>query len=187
MRRTRSHIITLAAGLLGASLLTAKGGKTPPAPDRIEVIAHIPLSGSHVVHLTMGTHWRRDYIYLDRGSGSPVVVFDVTHPAAPKETGTLAIPSQGARGDVTAVVGTAVLVGSVEPAPAPQAVTIMSFADAEHPKVVQQFSGVTAMLKDEARGLIYLANPDGLWVLRLNPATDVEAEEEYEHYVRYNP
>jgi len=68
-----------------------------------------------------------------------------------------------------------------------QTVTVLSFADPEHPTVARQFSGVTFMLKDASRGLIYLVNSDGLWVLRVEPATDIQLQKEYEHYVLYNP
>jgi hypothetical protein len=63
---------------------------------------------------------------------------------------------------------------------------LVSFADPAHPKVVRQFSGVTCLLKDSARSLIYLTNGEGLWVLRESPATDIELQKQYEHDVIYN-
>ena len=42
------------------------------------------------------------------------------------------------------------------------------------------------MLEDSSRGLIYLANTEGLWVLRPVPATDTELEKEYEEYILYS-
>ena len=63
---------------------------------------------------------------------------------------------------------------------------MLSFADPEHPTVVRQFLGVIAMLKDTSRDLIYLINSDGLWVLRVEPATDVQLEKQYARYVLYN-
>ena len=44
--------------------------------------------------------------------------------------------------------------------------------------MARQFSGVTSMLKDTSRGLVYLANAEGLWVLRLDPAADAELQKE---------
>ncbi len=67
-----------------------------------------------------------------------------------------------------------------------QTVTVLSFADPEHPTVGRRFLGVTSMLKDTSRGLIYLVNSDGL-VLRVEPAADIQLQKEYEHYVLYNP
>jgi hypothetical protein len=184
--------------ILGASLLVGiarpaaaeKGGFTPPAPDRIDVIAHFPLSGGPVTHLTVGAHWQNNYLYLDRGGESPVSILDVTNPAAPAAAGELDVPKEEAGGKLSAVVGTAALIASSPSAAAQQAtkqiVTILSFADPEHPTVVRQFPGVTAMLKDTSRDLIYLINSDGLWVLRVEPATDVQLEKQYARYVLYN-
>lgn len=171
--------------LLAAPILAAKGGETTPGSDHIDVIAHFSLSGGPVVQLSSGVHWRRNYLYLSHGSGNPVTILDVTDPTTPKPSGTLDLPKQQADGNVSAAVGSAVLVSSSTAAPVPQTVTILSFADAEHPQVVQQFSQVTSMLKDPSRGLIYLTNPQGLWVLRLDPATDLQLQKDYDHYLRY--
>jgi hypothetical protein len=176
----------LAAALLAGPSLAGKENLTPSNADRIHVIAHIPLAGEPVVQLTSGVHWRRSYLYLVHGSGAPVTILDVTDPAKPKETGKLDVPEQEANGTMTAAVGTEVLLTSSVSTPTPQTVTIVNFADQAHPRVVQQFSGVTSVLKDRSRGIIYLTNPEGLWVLRLDPATDMELQKEYEKYVLYN-
>jgi hypothetical protein len=39
------------------------------------------------------------------------------------------------------------------------------------------------MLKDCLAGVIYLVNSVSLRVLRVEPATDIQLEKEYEHYV----
>ena len=185
MRKVIAYPLLCAALLVTAPLLAGKDNQTPSGTDHIDVIAHIPLSGGPVVQLTSGTHWRRDYLYLGHGTVNAVTVLDVTDPTAPKAVDTLDLALPEAKGNVSAVVGNAVLVTSRASAPAPQTVTILSYADPEHPKVARQFSGVTSMLKDTSRGLIYLANAEGLWVLRLDPATDVELEKEYQNYLLY--
>jgi hypothetical protein len=142
------------------------------------------------MQLTTGSHWRTDYLYLDHADGSPVTILDVTNPAAPFVSGQIDIPNQDAGGRLGAVVGTAALVAlpasSERPQTIPQTIEILSFAEPEHPSVVRQFAGVTSMLKDETRGLMYLANVEGLWVLRMEPATDVQLEKQYEHHVLYS-
>jgi len=192
MRNSRVYWMILAASLLAAAPLSAAGknGSNPPAPDRIEVIAHLPLSVAPVIKLATGTHWQKDYLYVDYGPAGRVTILDVTNPAAPAAVGELDVPKQEAGGNLSAVVGNAALIASSPSAPAqetmPQTVTVMSFADPERPKVARQFSGVTSMLKDNSRGLIYLVNSEGLWVLRVEPATDVQLEREYAQYVLYN-
>lgn len=87
-------------------------------------------------------------------------------------------------------MGTAALMTSAEPAStqqtAAETVTILSFAEPEHPTVVRRFPRVTAMLKDTARELIYLADSNSLWVLRVEPAADPQLEKEYAQYVLYD-
>jgi hypothetical protein len=191
MRNVKCFAMLGAALVAGTPfLLAANKPVATPERDRIEVIAHLPLSGGPAVQLTSGYHWRRNYLYVSHGPKAAVEVFDVTEAATPKATAQLDIPQQQASGIVAAVVGTAALVASPAsnpaPAPAPRTISILSFADPEHPALVRRFDGVTAMLKDPSRGLVYLANPEGLWVLRMEPATDVELEREYDHQILYN-
>jgi hypothetical protein len=157
-----------------------------PEPDRIVVIGHLPLSGGPIVQLTVGDHWRRNYLYVDHGAARPITILDVTDATTPKATGELDIPIQESNGNLDAVVGTAALVASAPPLPLKQTVTIMSFADPEHPTVERQFEGVTAMVKDLPRGLVYLADAGGLWVLELKSAPDTELDEQYRKYLLYN-
>ncbi|HXY11571.1 MAG TPA: hypothetical protein VEI52_27300, partial [Terriglobales bacterium] len=44
-------------------------------------------------------------------------------------------------------------------------VLILDVSDPAHPRKVQSFSGVTSILPDNARGMIYVANSDGIWIL----------------------
>jgi hypothetical protein len=162
----------------------AKEHASEPEADGIKVIAHRPVAGGPVLHLTMANHWRRTYLYLDQGGASPISILDVTNPATPKEMGQLDIPKGEADGDLSAVVGTVALLASPAAATPPQTVTIVNFADQEHPRVERQFAGVTAIVKQGE--FVYLANGDGLWVLQLVPARDAELEAEYEKYVLYN-
>jgi len=150
------------------------------------VIAHLPATSGPATELILGTHWQRNYVYMDHSPGRQVTILDVTDPSAPKSAGEFTLPAPPAGDNVTTIVGNAALVSSVPPAPVRQTVTIMSFADPEHPAVVRQFSGVTAMAKDPQRGLTYLANREGLWVLRAQPAINVQLERQYEHHVIYS-
>jgi hypothetical protein len=178
---------TIIGGTLVAigPLLLAKDSAKTSGTDRIDVIAHIAISGGPVVQVTAGDHWQHSYLYVDHGSSGTIDIFDVTDPAAPKAAGTLNL-NEPTNETVSAVVGKAMLVTSAPSLPVPQTVTILSFADPEHPRVAQQFSGVTAILKDMPANLIYLTNPDGLWVLRLDPAKDVQLEREYDRHILYD-
>jgi hypothetical protein len=47
----------------------------------------------------------------------------------------------------------------------PETVRVLDVSDPAHPRTVQTFSGVTDILPDDARALIYVANGDGVWIL----------------------
>ncbi len=43
-----------------------------------------------------------------------------------------------------------------------------------------------AMATDDKRGLIFLANPQGVWILQQQYATDPQSEKEWEHMMLDN-
>jgi hypothetical protein len=177
------------AGLLingGSRALARKSGaKTTPNNDQIEVIGHIAFDGTGVTQVMTGEHWRRNYLYLN--SADKITVVDVTsggHPSIASEYHQ-ALPATDAQ--VQVIVGNAALLTDARPeANVPHLVSIMSFADAAKPAVVRQFTKVTGFLNDSRRGLIYVVNNEGLWILRQQPAPDVELQEQYAHDVIYN-
>jgi len=170
---------------LPARAVPKKHPPPPPRPDSIDVVAHLPLPGGPAIQLLTSVHWRRDYLYVAQGGDGGVVVFDVTDPGAPQLKNNFKLPSPSVY--PTAVVGTAVLATSGAPIGANQeTITILSFEDPANPRIVRQFQRVTCVFKDSARGLIYLTNDEGLWILRATPATDVELQKQYLHDVLYN-
>jgi hypothetical protein len=68
----------------------------------------------------------------------------------------------------------------------PQTLTIMDLSDPQHPKVAREFTGVTAIGKDDKRGLVFIANGEGVWILQQHFADDPQVEEEYTRQVLYD-
>lgn len=130
-------------------------------------------------------HFSSSYLYAQRDTGQKVTLIDVSQAEKPLILGELAT------GSLSLVTGTAALVSAAGGAPAaalpaePQTLRIMDFSDPQHPKVAREFTGVTAMSRDDRRGLIFLTNDQGLWILRQNLATDPAVEKAYSDYVRY--
>ena len=116
MSKTRVYWMILCVGMFVGALrmnAAAMKSKSPqPSADRIDVIAHIPLSGTPVTQLAVATHWQKDYLYVDHGATGPVAVMDVTNPSAPAAAGELYVPQQQAGARLSAVVGAAALVTS---------------------------------------------------------------------------
>jgi hypothetical protein len=48
---------------------------------------------------------------------------------------------------------------------APESVRLVDESDPAHPRTIQTFDGVTNLVRDNARNLIYVANGDGVWIL----------------------
>lgn len=48
----------------------------------------------------------------------------------------------------------------------PESVQLFDLSDPANPRPVRTFTGVTSVLKEDGRHLVYIANNDGLWILR---------------------
>jgi len=107
----------------------------------------------------------------------PVIVKQLCLPAAPGNTSLAVLV-----GDVALLTGTDTRSADVHV----NSVSVVSFADSDHPKTVREFTKVSAFRIDEGRGLIYVVNDNGLWILRQKPAPDKELEREYAKYVLYS-
>ena len=58
----------------------------------------------------------------------------------------------------------------------------MDFSDPLQPKITREFTGVTATGQDRTRGLIFIANGDGIWILHQRVGVDPAVEKEYDRY-----
>jgi hypothetical protein len=168
----------------------AKNKKPKADPqDSIEVVGHIPLTDGPVKRFIATQHYSSHYLYAEH-EGGKVTLIDVTKTERPVVLSDVAFPGDGGSGSLSVVAGTAALVSS-EPdaapaAKAPQTIRIMDFSDPQNPKVAREFTGVTAMSKDDSRGLVFIANAEGVWILRQHLALDPAVQKAYEDYVLYS-
>ncbi len=170
-----------------------KKHKSPPSPptDAIEVVGHIPLAGTPVTHFVCTQHYSSDYLYAEHGAGKDITLIDVTKTEHPSVLANVPDAPDGGSEGLVAVAGTAALVsteqGTAATATTPQTLLIMDLSDPQHPKIAREFTGVTAIGRDEKRGLVFVANTAGIWILQQHFAEDPEVEAEYTRYVLYNP
>jgi hypothetical protein len=181
----RISFAVLLTGLLLTPGASAKDKKTkaPDAKDEIEVVGHVPLTGGPVKRFLSTQHYSSYYLYAERENGGNVTLIDITKTNQP------AVLADMSSGNLTVVAGTAALVGSEPTAStasqAPQSIKVMDFSDPKNPKVAREFTGVTAMSRDDQRGLIFVANGDGIWILQRRFAEDPDVQRAYEDYVIY--
>jgi hypothetical protein len=190
MKRTYSSALaTLSVLLTLTAPVGAKDKKSKADPkDEIRVVGHIALTGGPVRRFFITEHYSQVYLYAERDSGNTVALIDVTKPGQPAMLGDV-VSAPGDSGRLTLVAGTAGLVatGPAAAASDSQTIRIMDFSDPRNPKVAREFSGVTAMSRDDRRGLVFLANGEGVWILQQHLATDPDVIKAYDNYLFYGP
>lgn len=184
-------ILALAGAISLPVAAQAKSKKSKPAAqdpqDSIEVVGHIPATGSPITRFMGTQHYSSYYLYAEHQTGQGVTMIDVTKADRPAVLADIPA-APGSSDSLSVVAGTAALVTSAPtPAalPSTQTIRIMDFSDPQHPKVVREFSGVTATSRDDRRSLIFVANGEGIWILRQHLAEDPEVERAYAYYVMY--
>ncbi len=136
------------------------------AEEPARVIAHITLPGTAVRQMFLQLHDGKQYLYLQQGAHFTVV--DVTDPKKPS-----IVERVASRGGLEWVQSGLALTMAPEKVSAnqqssaisTQVVNVMDFGDPKHPRTIQTFSGVTSVLPDDSRELIFIANNEGLTVL----------------------
>jgi hypothetical protein len=187
-RWQRWAVAALAGLVISTPAAMARNKKPAPKPptDSIDVVGHVSTT-QPVTRFISTQHYSSYYLYAEHQGGSDITLIDVTKASSP--TVLADVPSAGS-GSLVSVAGTAALVGAGQnttavPAPS-QNLKIMDLSDPQHPRVSREFSGVTAIGRDDSRGLVFVANSEGIWILHQNFALDPEVEEEYTREVLYN-
>lgn len=166
---------------------SAKDKKNKANPkDEIEVVGHIPLNGVTVNRFIATQHYSSYYLYAEHPDGKATLI-DVTKTNQPAVLADVAYAPGSS--SLALVAGTSALVSSERDpgakTEAPQNLKIMDLSDPEHPQVAREFNGVTAISRDDNRGLIFLANAEGIWILRKHFAEDPDVQRAYQDYVIY--
>jgi hypothetical protein len=193
LNRHKHFFLVIFLGLILPATMPAKLKNKHPKQespqDQIQVVAHLALTG-RVNHFLMTKHYSRDYLYIEYEAGKTVALIDTTNPEHPAVLADVAYPPNTNSDALLTVTGNAALVMD-GPAPSQgfnpcRTIRIMSFADPAHPTVQKEFQKVSAMAHDDRRGLIFLANAEGLWILQQHFAIDPVAEAQWEHDVLGN-
>ena len=139
-----------------------------------KVIAHLPLSGG-ARQMFLQQEDQREYLYVQQPSQQAVTLIDVTKPERPKvitqlPLENLTMVSSGlAISETPAAERTSLAAGNVEgprgSGPVLESVRVFDVSDPAHPRTVQNFDGVTSIVQDSARNLLYVATGDGVWIV----------------------
>jgi hypothetical protein len=169
--RRFTTIFAVVVILSGVSLYANTKSTDVPA----QVIGHVALKDAPGSEMLLQNKGDKHYLYVQKASKQGFTVVDVTKPSIPALVETSAASSDATAGKLV-MAGPDVAIaevpdrnakGVIHSADNPtETVKILDLTDPAHPKVIQTFKGVTSTLQDPGRGLIYLANNDGVWILR---------------------
>jgi hypothetical protein len=185
LSKTFSQIRSVTLPLLAVFLATGSQAvaKDNP-PEQVTIIAHLPLPGTTVSKMFLQPENGKQYLYLQQASERGFSVIDVTKPNKPAMTKRSVFPNTAAEGklqvfrDGFAIAETPEThaAPAQEPVPAkvqpaadaarPQSVRVLDLSDPANPRTLKTFEGVTSVVPDNGRNLIYLTNSEGLWILR---------------------
>jgi hypothetical protein len=177
----RAAVAFLALGIAAAPSMFAKPKEKKALASNLGVIAHVQLDGGAATHMVLMEKNGKEYLYLGLASSSGVCVFDVTTPAAPRKLERFA-EAGGAQATDFQLVGDTLAVSSRSgealsgsPDSASRSVTILNMTNPTDPQSIQTFAGVTSVVADNARGLIYLSNDEGLWIVQAKQMQKADA------------
>jgi hypothetical protein len=169
---TRAVVMLIAIGIAATPSVFAKPKTKKAVASNLGVIAHLQLDGGTATHMFLMEKNGKDYLYVGGGSASGVCILDVTKPAAPRKIEKIAGAGNAQAADFQLVGDTLAVTSRTGEASASssdvteRSVTIVNTTDPANPQPIQTFSGVTSIVADNARGLIYLSNSEGLWIVQ---------------------
>ena len=174
----RAAVVFLAIGIAAAPSIFAKPKAKKAVVSNLGVIAHLQLDGGTATRMLLVQKDGKEYLYVGLSSSSGVCIFDVTKPADPRKVEKFAGAAQAADfqlvGDTLAVTSRAGEAAAISSNVPPRSVTILNMSDPANPRQIQTFADVTSVVADDARGLIYLSNGEGLWVVQAKQPAKAE-------------
>jgi hypothetical protein len=139
-----------------------------PAP----VITHLAVPGAPASGMFLQEAAGRQYLYIEQDSGAGLTIVDVTKADHLNVIKRLPWPAEASRGRLQMIgAGLALMRASGEESRrtdsghSNESISVLDLNDPANPRAVQSFMGVTSIVSDETRSLIYITNSDGLWVL----------------------
>lgn len=188
--KNRRSSVLAALTIVGALVVAATAKDKPTTPNTWQtasVIAHLPLTGGSVSEMFLENQNRRQYLFIRQPSKQDYTVVDVSKPDRPNIVEDATLRKFG-RGEKVQMIGSGLALdetpetagnGGVRHELVPartqpaasgmrptESVRLLDLSDPKNPKTLQTFEGVTSVLADDAHSVIYIANNEGLWILR---------------------
>jgi hypothetical protein len=167
--------ITLAITAMGigatftARTAQAAGNSSKNTDTPANLVGHVTVTGGNVTRMLLVKRNGKEYLLLGLDSSAQVAMVDVSDPRRPSQLDSGA-PAAGKRSiELNVVADTLNVFGKSETATPASA----------DPKEIRTISGVTTFLIDNAHGLIYAANNDGVWIVKTKRQAAEDARPDY--------
>lgn len=150
--------------------------------ERIAVIAHVTLPGASVSQMLLQQRGVKQYLSIQQAPEAEPIVVNVTKADHPEVVSHAALKASSEKVEMIGS-GLALLEmpknskpGGARHAMVPSkdtegngqttgSVRVLDLSDPKNPKTLRSLAGVTSVLADDRRQLIYIANGEGLWIL----------------------
>ena len=171
----QTYACILSLLLLPAVLASADDQPAPKPTDvPATVIAHLPLPQATGSEMMLQKEHGKQYLYVQQAAKPGYMVVDVSHPESPSLLKRAPGSNQATEGNLKMVTPTVGIAEAPEKTPetltspkhATETVRVLDLSDPKNPKTLETFEKVTSTLADGRHGLLYVANNDGLWILR---------------------
>lgn len=174
--RTLTCVALAVGALLSTPGTDASDTDSFPSYSPAKVIAHLPLSGG-ARQMFLQRAGGRQFLYVQQPSQQGVAVIDITKPERPKVVNHVPLDNLTTvtlglaifeTPENSATMGASLATGSAEgprESGVLESVRVLDVSDPAHPRTVQNFDGVTSILQDSARNLLYVASGDGAWIV----------------------
>jgi len=176
--RIASGSFLLAVALVLPLSSGAATGTTPKPMDLpSRVLAHIPLAVAPGSQMVLEKQGDKHYLYIQNASKDGYTVVEVTQPEFPGlvKRSDPAVDPTAAKADVAGATVTvadapdpAVKTSIHSIANVPETINVQDVSDPQKTVTLQTIKNVTSFLPDGGRGVFYVTNDEGLWVLKLN-------------------
>lgn len=176
------HSVALLALLLALAATPGVGaGTTTSKPVELpgRVLAHLPLPTPAGSQMVLERRGEKRYLFIQQAEKLSYIVVEVTQAEfpsfvnrqAPSNANDSAAGQHETAGpdvDVPEAPDAASKTSIRSSQSVPDTLKLLDVSDPEHTTTLQTFKNVASMLADGGRGIIYLTNDEGLWVLKHN-------------------
>jgi hypothetical protein len=158
------------------SIAGASENNSKPTDVPATVIAHLALPQATGSQMLLQKDKGKQYLYVQQSGKQGFMIVDVTKPERPSLLKRTAESNQATTGNLEIISPEVAIAEAPEKTPTTlsssnhptETVRVLDLTDPRNPKTLETFNKVTSLLPDGGHGLIYLANNDGLWILRYN-------------------